>query len=77
MDLTSGFVPGGAPNHLGRYCTAVLRNNSAFFGEIWTAVAVWCIPGAKLVEAQEAIVPTSAASVAAMRCVFKSPQPCC
>jgi hypothetical protein len=43
---------------LGRYCTAVLHNNSALFAETWTADAVWCIPGAKIVEGQEAIVRT-------------------
>ena len=57
MDSASDLIV-GVHQLLGRHCTAVLRNNSAFFADTWTADAVWCIPGAKLVEGREAIVRT-------------------
>jgi SnoaL-like domain len=57
MDSASDFVV-GVHQLLGRYCTAILRNNTASVAETWTADAVWCIPGAKLVEGREAIVRT-------------------
>jgi uncharacterized protein (TIGR02246 family) len=45
---------------VGRYCEAVLRNDAAIFADVWEPDAVWCIPGARIVEGRSAIVSTFA-----------------